>query len=166
MKFSLLRGTLLCTCLALPLAATAPATGHAQFSSPSPDSASSIPRAQLIQSDELNRLLQAPRTNRPLVLQVGSHLMFDEAHVVGSRYAGPGSQEAGRKLLSDTVAQLPRSTFIVLYCGCCPWDRCPNIAPAFRLLRDLGFTHVKALYIANNFGSDWVNKGFPVEHGR
>jgi hypothetical protein len=26
----------------------------------------------------------------------------------------------------------------------------------------LGFTHVKVLYIADNFGDDWVNPGYPV----
>jgi hypothetical protein len=27
----------------------------------------------------------------------------------------------------------------------------------------MGFTNVKVLYIAQNFGADWVNKGYPVE---
>ncbi|HXR39516.1 MAG TPA: hypothetical protein VN776_10510 [Terracidiphilus sp.] len=120
----------------------------------------------LMQPEELNRLLQAQGAQKPLVLQVGSHLLFSEAHIAGSEYVGPGSQEAGRKLLEDRVASLPHSTFIVLYCGCCPWERCPNIGPSFRLLHDLGFTNVKALYIADNLGTNWVDKGFPFERGR
>ncbi len=32
-------------------------------------------------------------------------------------------------------------------------------------MRDLGFTHVKVMYIAENFGDDWVNKGYPVAKG-
>ena len=68
--------------------------------------------------------------------------------------------------VTERVAQLPHSTFIVLYCGCCPWERCPNIGPAFKLLHDLGFSNVKALYIADNLGTDWVDKGYPVERGR
>jgi len=32
-------------------------------------------------------------------------------------------------------------------------------------LRALGFTNVKSLYIANNFGADWVEKGYPVAKG-
>ena len=55
--------------------------------------------------------------------------------------------------------------YIVLYCGCCPWGRCPNVGPAYKLLLDMGFTRVKVLYLADNFGADWVNKGFPVESG-
>jgi hypothetical protein len=29
----------------------------------------------------------------------------------------------------------------------------------------MGFTNVKALYLANNFGADWADKGYPVEPG-
>jgi rhodanese-related sulfurtransferase len=141
---------------------------HAQFgwSAPSPDSASSIPAAQLLQPDELNRLLQAHGANMPLVLQVGSHMLFVQAHIAGAEYAGAGSQAEGLNQLRARVTQLPRKTFIVLYCGCCPWSRCPNVGPAFKLLRDQGFTNVKVLYIANNLGSDWVDKGYPVERGQ
>jgi hypothetical protein len=32
-------------------------------------------------------------------------------------------------------------------------------------LHALGFTKVKFLYIANNFGADWVEKGYPVAKG-
>jgi hypothetical protein len=133
---------------------------------PGPDSAFSISRAQYLEPEELNRLLQAPAAKRPLVLQVGSHVLFAEAHIPGSEYIGPGSRPAGLDLLKARVASLPHDTFIVLYCGCCPWDRCPNIAPAFNTLRQIGFTRVKVLYLADNFGADWVNKGFPVEQGR
>ena len=141
---------------------------HAQFTggAVSPDSAFSIPNAQVLQPEELNRVLHAQGANKPLVLQVGSHTLFAEAHIAGSEYAGPGSQAAGLKQLQDRVAPLPRKTFIVIYCGCCPWNRCPNLGPAFKVLRDLGFTNVKALYIADNLGADWVAKGYPVESGR
>ncbi|MDE3188426.1 MAG: rhodanese-like domain-containing protein [Acidobacteriota bacterium] len=141
---------------------------RAQFSSGEASSASalSISQAQLIQPEALNRLLQAAEAGRPLVLQVGSHVMFAEAHIPGSIYAGPGSQSDGLQLLASKVASTPKNKFIVIYCGCCPWSHCPNIGPAFKRLHDLGFTNVKALYIANNFGADWVSKGYRVDHGQ
>jgi hypothetical protein len=120
----------------------------------------------LLQPEELNRLLHAPAANRPLVLQVGSHVLFTQAHIAGSEYVGPGSQSAGLQQLRSRVAPLSRKTFIVLYCGCCPWGRCPNLEPAFKLLGALGFTRVKVLYLAENFGTNWVDKGYPVERGR
>jgi hypothetical protein len=39
------------------------------------------------------------------------------------------------------------------------------MGPAYKRLRELGFTNVKALYMVNNFGDDWVGKGFPVAQG-
>jgi hypothetical protein len=111
-------------------------------------------------------MLQAEGAMKPLVLQVGSRVLFDQAHIVGSVYAGPGSQAEGLHLLQKKVALLARNALIVLYCGCCPWNRCPNVAPAFRQLQGLGFTNVKVLYIADNFGADWASKGYPVERSR
>jgi hypothetical protein len=129
-------------------------------------SALSIPQAQLLQPEELNRLLQTKNAEKPLILHVGSHVLFAESHIKGSEYAGAGSQPAGLSQLQQRVAALSRKTFIVLYCGCCPWNRCPNVRPAFKQLHDMGFTRVKVLYLADNFGADWVNKGYPVEQGR
>jgi thiosulfate/3-mercaptopyruvate sulfurtransferase len=126
-------------------------------------SALSIPQANLIQPDALNHLLQTKGTEKPLVLQVGSHLLFEEAHIAGSLYAGAGSQPTGLQQLQSAVKTLSRKKAIVLYCGCCPWNHCPNIGPAFQQLHDMGFTNVKALYLANNLGTDWVARGYPVE---
>ena len=136
------------------------------FGAPSENSAFSIPQAQLIQPAELDKALGAAGADKPLVLQVGSRVLFAQAHIAGSEYVGPGSQPEGLQQLEKRVSPLPRQTPLVLYCGCCPWNRCPNVGPAFKRLQSLGFTHVKALYIANNLGTDWVDKGFPVERSR
>jgi thiosulfate/3-mercaptopyruvate sulfurtransferase len=137
---------------------------QAQYISVSgPGSALSIPQEQLIQPEALNHLLQSKGTDKPLLLQVGSHLLFNEAHIPGSLYAGAGSQPTGLQQLQSTVATLSKEKAIVLYCGCCPWNRCPNLGPAFKQLHDMGFTNVKALYLADNLGTDWVAKGYPVE---
>ena len=149
---------------ALLLLETGPAS--AQFSGPvDPASALSIPAAGTIQADALVKLMAAPAATRPLVFQVGSRLFFAQAHIPGSVYAGPGAQPAGLDLLASKVAGAAKNKLIVLYCGCCPWQRCPNVGPAYKRLRDLGFTNVKVLYLANNFGADWVSKGLPVENG-
>ena len=111
-------------------------------------------------------MLQTASADKPLVLQVGSHLLYSEGHIPGSEYAGQGSRPSGLQQLQNRVSSLPRKRFIVLYCGCCPWSRCPNLAPAFEKLHEMGFTNVKVLYLADNFGADWANKGYPVEEGR
>jgi hypothetical protein len=133
---------------------------------PQPGSAFSIPQAQWMQPEALSRLLQAAGTEKPLVLQVGSHVMFAEAHIPGAEYAGQGSQPAGIEQLQNRVSALSRKQLIVLYCGCCPWNRCPNVGPAFAKLQEMGFSNVKVLYLADNFGTNWVEKGYAVEKGR
>ena len=137
-----------------------------QWASPQPASAFTIPTAQLVQPAELDRLLHTHGAEMPLILQVGSRMMFAQAHIPGAEFAGAGSQADGIAQLRARVASLPRTAFIILYCGCCPWNRCPNVDPAYVLLHDMGFTRVKVLYLAQNFGDDWVSKGFPVEGGR
>ncbi|MGP8253456.1 MAG: rhodanese-like domain-containing protein [Terracidiphilus sp.] len=141
----------------------APIAGRAQFAA-QPASALTIPAAQLMQPEELNRQLHRPQALKPLILQVGSRVMFDEAHIAGAEYAGPGSHDEGLQTLRNRVTALPRSAFIVIYCGCCPWNRCPNVGPAYKLLSGMGFVNLKVLYLADNFGANWVDMGYPVEH--
>jgi thiosulfate/3-mercaptopyruvate sulfurtransferase len=128
--------------------------------------AASIPAADLVQPAELAASLKSATTQKPLILQVGSHVLYAEAHIAGSEYAGSAGQEGGLQTLRDRVVKLPKDASIVIYCGCCPWTRCPNIAPAYDQLRALGFSHVKVLYIADNFGTNWVDQGYPVDKGR
>jgi hypothetical protein len=138
----------------------------AQFSGPvTSTSAYSVPELQRMEPGALAKLLQDPTGDRPFMLQVGSHIMFAQSHIPGSVFAGPGSQPSGLHLMETTVASTPKGKLIVIYCGCCPWDRCPNIGPTYKRLRELGFTNVKALYLANNFGNDWVAKGYPADKG-
>ena len=138
---------------------------RAQFNPAPAGNAFSIPDAQLLKPEALVQLLHTTNKDKPLILQVGSHMLFAQAHIPGSEYAGQGSQPAGIEQLQNRVNSLPRKKLIVLYCGCCPWNRCPNLGPAFAKLRDMGFTNVKVLYLANNFGADWAGKGYPVEQG-
>lgn len=127
--------------------------------------ASLISSSQLINPDELLKLLQSAKVEKPLILQVGSHILYEQAHIPGSEYEGAASDAAGLQRLHARVDSLPRSKFIVIYCGCCPWNHCPNVKPAFDSLHTMGFSNVKVLYIANNFGTDWVDKGYPVAKG-
>jgi thiosulfate/3-mercaptopyruvate sulfurtransferase len=101
----------------------------------------------------------------PLILNVGPRSLYDQAHIRGAEYVGAGSSDEGRTALTKRLKTLPKKTSIVLYCGCCPWEHCPNVDPALKTLTKLGFTNVKVLYIAHNIGDDWVSKGYPVERG-
>jgi hypothetical protein len=92
-------------------------------------------------------------------------VFFISRRVPHSEYIGPASEPEGIQRLRQRVQGLPRTQYVVLYCGCCPWSKCPNIDPADKELRAMGFRNVKLLYIADNFGKDWVDKGYPVDKG-
>ena len=127
--------------------------------------ASQIDSSHTIAIDELVKSLQSAKADKPLLIHVGSHVLYAQAHIPGSEYIGPASDSGALQRLRSRVESLPRKKFIVLYCGCCPWTHCPNMKPADDLLHSMGFTNVKSLYIPNNFGTDWVAKGYPVAKG-
>lgn len=127
--------------------------------------ASLLSSARLITPDELVKILGSAKGEKPVMIQVGSHVLYSQAHIPGSEYVGQGSSDDGLQRLRKRVEHLPRNTFIVIYCGCCPWNHCPNVKPADDVLQGMGFSKVKVLYIANNFGADWVDKGYPVAKG-
>jgi thiosulfate/3-mercaptopyruvate sulfurtransferase len=118
----------------------------------------------LIQPNDVAAQLAAKGTHA-VVFQVGPNLLYRGKHIPGAVYAGPGSRPEGLDLLKQAVDKLARDREIILYCGCCPWDNCPNVKPAMELLKQMGFTHAKAMYIETTFAKDWTDKGYPVEAG-
>lgn len=100
---------------------------------------------------------------KPIVLQVGFFPLFRLSHIPGAIYAGPANSAEGLDKLAKAVQDLPKSSEVVLYCGCCPFKDCPNVRPAFKALKDMGLAKIKVLMLTNNFTQDWVNKGYPVE---
>ena len=120
---------------------------------------------ELIQPQELLKALQSGSA-KPTVLYIGPRFLYAQAHIRNAEFIGPASDPQSLDNLRKRVATLPKNSWIVLYCGCCPWEHCPNIRPAYKALLKAGFTGVKVLYLGNSFGADWVDKGYPVEKGQ
>lgn len=127
--------------------------------------AAGAPNMSTLTPEELVQTLQAKKGKKPLLFYVGPHMLYAQAHIQGSEFIGQGATPEGLQKLRARVASLPKNTAIVLYCGCCPWAHCPNINPAYETLTQMKFTNVKALYMMNNFGADWVDKGYPTVKG-
>jgi thiosulfate/3-mercaptopyruvate sulfurtransferase len=108
-------------------------------------------------------LAESKPADKPTVVCVAPHALYLGGHLPGALYHGPGSTPEGIADLKKWAQPVPRSTNIVIYCGCCPMEHCPNLRPAFVALRDMGFTHVRALLIPTNFYTDWVKPGYPYE---
>jgi 3-mercaptopyruvate sulfurtransferase SseA len=118
-----------------------------------------------ISPENLVKAMKLATKQQPLVLNVGPRTLYQQAHIPGAEYVAPGSSEQFNSAIEARMKNVPHGKFIVIYCGCCPWDRCPNMHPAFAQLHAMGFTNVKMLYIADNFGTDWVYKGYPATKG-
>jgi thiosulfate/3-mercaptopyruvate sulfurtransferase len=108
---------------------------------------------------------QFPTGKLPAIFMVGPRVLYNGNHIKGAVFAGPAGTDPGIALLKEQTAHLPNDAEILIYCGCCPMDRCPNIRPAFAALRDAGFKNVKILEIPTNLKTDWTDKGYPVEKG-
>lgn len=117
-------------------------------------------RATLVRPAQLAARLK--RGNGPAIFQVGFDVLFRAAHIPGAEYAGPASRAEGLATLRQALQKLPRDRAVVLYCGCCPWVKCPNIHPAAAEARRLGMRHVELLYLRTSFAQDWVRAGFPT----
>ncbi len=148
------------------LGVAAPAVAAPAFPSGQSGPASSLPADVQIAPEDLAKILQSSAGEKPIMIHVGFYPLYAQAHIPGSEYIGPASQPEGLEKLRKRVEPLPRKKFIVLYCGCCPWNHCPTLRPAYEALHSMGFTKLKVLYIPNNFGQDWVNKGLSVEGGQ
>ncbi len=109
--------------------------------------------------------LNDPKTV-PTVVFVGFQRLFTAGHIKGAQFHGSGGNSEGLRELEAWAATLPKTANLVLYCGCCPMERCPNIRPAFTALRDLGFAKVRVLILPTSFELDWADKGYPYEKGK
>jgi len=119
--------------------------------------------SQLMKPEDLSASLSKATGDKPLVLYVGYPLLYQGGHIAGSTDVGPASKPDGLQQLTQETKGLPRDKQIVLYCGCCPWKDCPNIRPAFRTLKDMGFKNVRVLYLPKNLRQDWIERGLPTQ---
>ena len=121
-------------------------------------------KAQTVQPADLAKELENSKT-APTIVFVGFKRLYTSGHIKGAQYHGTAGSEDGLKELTTWASTLPRATNVVIYCGCCPMERCPNIRPAFKALQGLGFKNLRVLMLPQDFGTDWAGKGLPYDKG-
>jgi rhodanese-related sulfurtransferase len=97
------------------------------------------------------------------IIAVAFPPLYRQRHIAGAVYAGPGNKAEGIEALKKEVAGVSKDSDIVLYCGCCPMERCPNIRPAYKALKEMGYSRVRVLHVPNNMHIDWYAKNYPSE---
>lgn len=95
--------------------------------------------------------------NVPLIFNIGP-----AGAIYGSVDIGATREEANVAKLRSELEGLDKDAEVVVYCGCCPFENCPNIRPAMSLLNEMGFTNHKLLNLAENLKVDWINPGYPM----
>jgi hypothetical protein len=121
---------------------------------------------QLMEPAELAEILNSEGENIPLILAVNPDGMYGlpyEGGIKNSKWFGPAGKEANLNKLENFLKGVDKEAEIVIYCGCCPTEMCPNIRPAFELLNELGFENHKLLNLPTNIKKDWMDKGFPMK---
>jgi rhodanese-related sulfurtransferase len=111
----------------------------------------------LIEPSALAAILANSKAIQPKIFNIG---VVD--NIKGAINMGGVSEKENLQKLSSALSKLPKNTFIVVYCGCCPFDRCPNIRPAVNLLKTMGFTNGKLLNLPTNMKQNWIDKGYPI----
>lgn len=112
----------------------------------------------LMQTEELVQKIEQNDMDDIELIHIGFESMIQDAIDAGSAN-DPENLNNLKKLLRE----VPKDKTIVLYCGCCPMDVCPNINPAYEYVADLGFKHVKLLNLETSIKADWLDKGFPTK---
>ena len=116
-------------------------------------------KSQLMEPASLAALLKNPKANKPLIFNIG--VVED---IKGAKNMGAASEKENLARFKKTLTGLPKNTPMVVYCGCCPFDRCPNIRPAFQAMKEGGFTKGLLLNLPTNIKTDWIKKGYPLAH--
>jgi thiosulfate/3-mercaptopyruvate sulfurtransferase len=121
------------------------------------------PSADLLEAAALDKLLKSPDGASTPVFCVTFPVLYRQKHIRGAKFAGPGNKQEGLDALQQATSSLDKKAVIVLYCGCCPMSKCPNVRPAYQALKQQGFKNVRVLNLPTNFHTDWVAKGYAVE---
>jgi len=121
--------------------------------------------SQTVQPADLLKELSKPKP-APTIVFVGFKRLYTSGHIQGAQYHGTAGNEESLQELKTWASSLPRSANLVIYCGCCPMDRCPNLRPAFTALHELGFTKLRVLLLPTDFAVDWADQGYPFDKGQ
>lgn len=95
--------------------------------------------------------------NIPVIYSVGPG-----AIIPGSIEVGMTNDKANLESFKKSLENQPKDAAVVLYCGCCPFEHCPNVRPAIEVLKQMKFTNYQLLDLPHNIRTDWIAKGYPT----
>jgi len=112
----------------------------------------------LIEPAELASTINKRGTAQPVIFNIGA-----VEDIRGAVHIGAANNPDNLKKLNKLAERLHKNETVIIYCGCCPFGKCPNVAPAFLDLKKQGLTRVKVLNLPVNIKTNWISKGYPLE---
>lgn len=112
----------------------------------------------LVEPADLAATINKNGTNLPVIFNIGA-----VEDIKGAVHVGAANNPDNLKKLHQLAERLPKNKPVMIYCGCCPFGKCPNVAPAFLDLKKQGLTQVKVLNLPVNLKANWISKGYPLE---
>lgn len=111
---------------------------------------------QLMAPAVLAKTLEANK-DIPVIICVGPG-----APIPNSIDIGATSDKDNLEKFKKELGKLKKDASIVIYCGCCPYAKCPNVRPAIEVLKSMKYTNFHLLDLPANIKTDWISKGYPV----
>jgi hypothetical protein len=112
---------------------------------------------QVIEPAALMAIIKNPKAAKPPIYNIGF-----VNNIPGAVTIGAANTAKGLTSLKNAVKGLPKNKTVVIYCGCCPFEHCPNVRPAYTLLKDLGYTNTRILNLPTSLKANWIDKGYPL----
>ena len=112
---------------------------------------------ELIEPASLAGMITAQKGQKPVIFNIGPL-----ADIRGAVNIGSTGNKAGLDKLAKAASTVSKEATVVIYCGCCPFRNCPNIRPAFNLLKEKGYKNLKLLNLKQNLKVDWTDYGYPM----
>ena len=112
----------------------------------------------LLEPSELSTKIKANK-DLPAIFSIGPGAIIPHSKDIGMVKEAENLQK-----FTDQLSTLAKNSQIIIYCGCCPFEHCPNVRPAIQLLKDLNFTNYKLLDLPHNIKVDWIDRGFPTQN--
>lgn len=115
-------------------------------------------KSDLMKPSQLSTEIKNGKASNTLILNVGS-----VEDIKGAVNFGAMLSEDNMQKFKHYLAKVPKDQSIVIYCGCCPIDVCPNVKPAYNFLKKNGYANFKILNLKDNLNIDWTSKGYPMK---
>jgi hypothetical protein len=111
-----------------------------------------------IECAELNTLIK--NKTAPIIINCGNQANILYAISIGELDQSGTWKQKLRTALRNKQLDKSFNKSVVVYCGCCSSDNCPNVGPVIKELSAMGYKNVKGLYFFDGYGPEWKGKGY------